>query len=814
MAEEKSESRVQQTLAALRASPGIRKNIVHWHKIEPRPARYAPFPDSIPAELTSALKQRGFEQLYTHQAQAINHALNGRHVVIVTPTASGKTLCYNAPVLKSILDDPQSRALYLFPTKALSQDQMNECHELSAALGRDIKVYTYDGDTPANARRAIRTAGHIVVTNPDMLHTGILPHHTNWIKLFENLKYVVIDEIHHYRGVFGAHLVNVVRRLRRIAKFYGANPVFICCSATIANPAELAREVVGEDCELVDDNGAPQGEKAFLFYNPPVVNAELGIRRSVLSETRRLASRFLSKGIQTIVFARSRLRVEILTTYLKRSAVRLRIDPERVKGYRGGYLPLERRAIEQGVRDGSILGVVSTNALELGIDIGRLQAAILAGYPGNIASTWQQGGRAGRSAGASVVILIASSSPLDQFMMNHPEYFFGASPEAAVVNPDNLAILASHVKCATFELPFEDGEAFGDVNPEPLLNYLEREEIVRHAAGRWYWSNEAFPAEGVSLRTPGVENFVIIDVTQAGQQRTLGEVDYDSAPMLIHEDAIYMHQSRPYFVERLDWDGRTAYVRQVKVDYYTDAQSKSEIRVIEVDEHEKFAVPDVAQPGGTDRTDNVAQPPSAVTSDAQLLAALCNPGIARNFGDVSVQTVVAKYKKIKFETHENVGWGDVHLPQSEIQTEAYWITFRPELKQILSQAGLDMGAGLNALAHAVNNAVPVFALCDPRDIFTVPMVRAPFDQLPTLYVYDRYPGGIGLSRRVYSIDVDVFQAARRMIADCPCSEGCPSCTGPALETGSTGKRTAALLLDQLLEQIADPTLQHHTASDE
>ena len=774
-----SKSDVQRVLAMLRKTPGIYKNIVHWKTLPSRPARFAPFPDNLSPELVQVLKDRGIEQLYTHQSQAITNVINGKHVVVVTPTASGKTMCYNMPVLESILKDPQARSLYLFPTKALSQDQMNECHEISSALGRDIKVFTYDGDTPAPARRAIRTAGHIVVTNPDMLHSGILPHHTNWIKLFENLRYVVIDEIHHYRGIFGGHLANVIRRLRRIAEFYGANPVFICCSATIANPAELTRQIIGEDAVLVDDNGAPQGEKSFIFYNPPIVNQELGIRRSVLKETRRLANRFLSRGIQTIVFARSRLRVEILTTYLKRSMKKFRQDPERVKGYRGGYLPLERRSIEQGVRSGQILGVVSTNALELGIDIGRLKAAVLAGYPGTIASTWQQGGRAGRTAGESVVILVASSAPLDQFMMNHPDYFFGASPEAAIVNPDNLAILASHIKCSTFELPFEEGEIFGDSNPEPLLQYLEKEDIIRHAGKRWYWSSDAYPAESVSLRTPTIENFVVIDKTTT-DERVLAEVDYDSAPFLIHEDAIYIHQSQPFFVEHLDWDGRTAYVKKVNVDYYTDAQAKTDIKVLNKDFCEQLYDEDI----DLSEENNV----------------LKTPLISKNFGEVSVQTLVAKYKKIKFETHENVGWGDIHIPQNEIQTESYWMTFHPDIKNALATENLDLAAGLRGLATALANAVPVFAMCDPRDFYAAPMVRAPFDQLPTIYIYDRYPGGIGLARKIYSIDHGIITAAREIIADCHCSAGCPSCTGAAVEIGGTGKKTALTLADSILKQ--------------
>lgn len=489
-----SQSTVSSILEAFEHKPNLYKNIVYKKVIPPVEPKYADFPPSIPEEVIRVLKEKGIEQLYTHQARAIHAANQGKNVVVVTPTASGKTLCFNLPVIQSVLGNPESRALYIFPTKALSQDQYKELYDITKALERDIRIYTFDGDTPASARKAIRHSGHIVVTNPDMLHTGILPHHTRWIKLFENLKYIVIDEVHHYRGVFGSHLANVLRRLKRICRFYKSSPQFICCSATIANPLELTEKLIGEEFTLIDDNGAPQGEKAFIFYNPPVVNRELGIRRSSILETRRIAVHFLQNNVQTIVFARSRLRVEILVKYLKRAMARLKGNPERICGYRGGYLPNERHAIEDGIKKGEILGVVSTNALELGIDIGRLNAAILAGYPGTVSSTWQQSGRAGRKLGTSVVVLVASSSPLDQYIVNHPDYFFGASPESGIINPNNMAILAGHVKCACFELPFEENEMMGDMNPAPLLKHLEEAGIVRHTGERWFYSSEVYPA--------------------------------------------------------------------------------------------------------------------------------------------------------------------------------------------------------------------------------------------------------------------------------------------------------------------------------
>src|SRR4051812_49410747 len=486
-------------------------------------AQYAPFPAALDARLTKALGSRGIEQLYTHQADAVDHALARRNVVVITPTASGKTLCYNAPVLDAILRDPSSRALYLFPTKALAQDQLAElqglCETIDQATGEPIGVFTYDGDTPQDARRTIRSRAHIVLSNPDMVHSGILPHHPRWAKLFENLKYVVIDELHAYRGVFGSHLCNVLRRLRRICRHYGSNPTFICSSATIANPRELAERLTEQPFELVDKNGAPRGEKFFVFVNPPIVNHQLGIRRSYLGETRRIASEFLKRNLQLIVFAQSRLSTEILTTYLKDDFEDVPGAPERIRGYRGGYLPIRRREIEKGLREGAVRAVVSTNALELGIDIGALDVSIMAGYPGTIASTWQRAGRAGRRSRRSAAVMVASSAPLDQFVVRNPSYFFDASPERALIDPDNLHILVDHIKCAAFELPFTTAEAFGKHDVQEILGVLAEQALVHRVDdpeaggdgalhGTWTWTNESYPADAVSLRSVSSDNFV------------------------------------------------------------------------------------------------------------------------------------------------------------------------------------------------------------------------------------------------------------------------------------------------------------------
>lgn len=760
---------VDRVLDAIRGDRGMRDNITFWREIPAQPAEFGEYPGEFSPKLRAILRERGVERLYSHQAEALGLALRGKHIIVVTPTASGKTMCYNLPVLHHLTEvNPDARALYLFPTKALSQDQLEELRGLTSKLEQDIKVHTFDGDTPQTARRAIRNSGHIVVTNPDMLHTGILPHHTLWIRLFENLRFVVVDEVHHYRGVFGSHLANLMRRLRRVCRFYGNDPQFICCSATIANPQELAESLFGTRFALVDRNGAPRGEKHFIFYNPPVVNQELGIRKSVVTEASRLASHFLLNGVQTIVFGRSRMRVEILTTYLKRAMLRKKRNPDLIRGYRGGYLPNERRDIEEGTRTGRYLGVVSTNALELGIDIGRLKAAVLAGYPGSIASTWQQGGRAGRSNETSVVVLVASSSPLDQFIVQNPRFFFGANPESGLVNPDNLAILVNHLKCGAFELPISDGEQFGGQDMNALLEYLEQERVLRHAGGKWFWSNAAYPAEEISLRSATSENFVILNTSD--NNRVLGEVDYHSAPMLIHEQAIYLHQSNPYVIDRLDWDGRAAYAREVDVDYYTDAVEETDIKVLSQDLGGRVDSP---------ATDHVA----------------C---AHRHFGDVVVSILVPKYKKVRFETHENIGFGTIHLPQLDKQTESYWVEFSAPLMEKLAPMGLDIGGGIRALATALCNVAPVFVLCDPRDLRPAPMVRAPFSGLPTIYLYDVYPGGIGIARRIYDIDQKIFEAAKSLLEGCTCSHGCPSCAGPPLEIGKRGKEGALELLKYLI----------------
>lgn len=749
-----------QILDELKQDKYLQSCISHWEVVPPREAIYSEFPAGMNPRIKSVLEKRGIRKLYSHQATAIENILAGKNVVTVTPTASGKTLCYNLPVVNAVLEKPESRALYLFPTKALSQDQVAELHEIVTDLDADIKTYTFDGDTPRSARAAIRTAGHIVVTNPDMLHSGILPHHTRWIKLFENLKFVVIDEIHHYRGIFGSHLGNVIRRLKRICTFYGSDPQFVCCSATIANPTELTRKIIEDEVVLVDNNGAPSGEKHFILYNPPVINKELGIRKSYINETRRLAERFLSNDVQTIVFARSRLRVEILLTYLTEAMRKIKKRSDSIRGYRGGYLPLQRREIERGLREGTIRGVVSTNALELGIDIGQLDVSVMAGYPGNIASTWQQAGRAGRRTDVSVAVLVANSSPLDQFIIHHPDYFFSQSPESGIVDPNNLSILVSHVKCAAFELPFADGETFGVEATEKILAHLEGERILHHVEGKWHWTSEVYPAEQVSLRSASTDNFVILDSTD--RNKIIGEMDYFSAPIFLHKDAIYLHGADQYQIEELDWDGKKAYAKEVEVDYYTDTITKTDLKVLEVTQRQE-------EPAGN-----------------------------RAHGEVSVTTLATMFKKIKFRTHENVGFGKINLPELEMHTTSFWFEFPPGVGSRLGFSGEELGGSLRALANMLRNVAPLWVMCDPKDIRTFPEVKSPFTDRPTVYVYDNYPGGVGFSQKLFHLSNDVWKACGEMIRSCECTDGCPSCVGPKMEVGERGKEGALKLVEWII----------------
>ncbi len=843
---------LQKVLNELRLNRDFVSQVVAWERIKARPPRTAMLRHSLVPALSAALEAHGIEQFYSHQAVAIDSILDGADVVIATSTASGKTLCYTVPVLQTLLCEPQAQALYLFPTKALAHDQLAETASLLQKGNLSTPIHSYDGDTPRSRRSQIRQSGGILMTNPDMLHSGILPYHTAWRSLFSQLRYVVIDEIHTYRGVFGSHVANVIRRLRRLCHFYGSDPQFICCSATIANPREHAEKLVEKPFHLVDEsqNGAPAGEKQFILYNPPIIDEELGLRRSSVLMAKDAAASFLHQDVQTVVFARARQTVELLLAYLRDEMQEAGRDPSAVAGYRGGYLPLERRAIEQGLRNGEVRGVVATNALELGVDIGQLSAAVLTGYPGSIASTWQQAGRAGRRNELSAVILVANSSPLDQYICNHPRFLFGRSPEHALLNPDNLRIMVKHLLCAAFELPFETDEPFGNYGAAgELLELLAQEGALHETNTRFHWLGEGVPATHVSLRTSGGETVVIHDLSSSPPQ-VIGEVDLESVPLLVYEGAVYMHQARTYIVEQLDWENRVAFVRPVEVDYYTRASIGSSIRSLA---------------------------PEAEQVQGDLLYA---------YGDVLVVSKATAYRKIKRYSHETLGYGEIELPEIDLDTSGYWLVFGEELTEQLIEAGLllppndygpnwqaqrrkalerddyrcrmcgaragaeaegEMAGGpplhvhhvrpfrdfgylpgrnsnykqaneldnlvtlcpschrraeegqrtrsaLGGLAYVLRNLAPLYLMCDPGDIAVSAETRNPLTGAPTVVIYERVPAGVGFSQRLFELHDDLLQAALELIDDCRCREGCPACVGPPGEIGpETRAATQALL---------------------
>ncbi|MCK9495952.1 MAG: DEAD/DEAH box helicase [Dehalococcoidia bacterium] len=807
-------------VTALRGDSRFAACFTEWRAFPAEPARYADWPVALDPRIVDALARRGIARPYTHQAQAIAHALHGgsgsrgNDQVIVTPTASGKTLCYTAPVLQSILEDSSSRALYLFPTKALAADQLDELHGLVTDAGLPVKTFTYDGDTSPKARRLVRTSGHVVITNPDMLHTGILPNHTKWVRLFENLKYIVIDELHTYRGVFGSNVANLLRRLRRICRFYGSDPVFICCSATIANPGELAEALIGRPVEVVDDNGAPRGERVVALFNPPVVNAELGIRQGVVNATTSLVGRLQEAGVQSIVFAGSRTRVEVLTQYLREMRGGRPMNPGAppiVRGYRSGYLPKERREIEASLRDGRLRTVVATNALELGIDIGGLDASVLAGYPGTVASLKQQMGRAGRSQQASLSVLVASSTPLDQYVVQHPDFVFGDSVEAARIHPDNPIIAAEHLKCAVFELPLDASEQSADTgvmgtHTPDLLVALEEIGMVHRAetpeGPRTYWSSEAYPAEEVSLRLGAEQNVVIID--QGPPASVIGEVDRPSAMKLLHTEAIYMHDGRQYHVDYLDWEELKAYVRPVDVEYYTDAHLSVDLKVI--DEWESTAQPpEVAVPRqrSSDEYDSQPIPDQGDRPPWSVRVSPSSNGaskVVRGHGEVAVTYLATIFKKIRLHTHENIGFGKIGLPQEDLHTGAFWLALPEGVTAGVSKSTVE--AALQGVGALLSNVAPLLLMCDPRDLHLSTQAKSPHTELPTIFLWESVPGGVGFGEHLYRETPRLLGMALEMAEGCPCVDGCPGCVGP----GSPGAKAAAVrALEVMLAAVRGPS---------
>jgi DEAD/DEAH box helicase domain-containing protein len=848
-----------------RTEPETAPNFPIWQTRPARPAQTRPLPDDMPAALREALTRQGIRLLYSHQLEAWEHARAGRNFVLATGTASGKTLAYNLPVLATLMEDEAARALYLFPTKALSQDQLAALERLGVA-GFDAPAAIYDGDTPQGQRQAIRKKARIVLSNPDMLHTGILPHHTVWADFLRGLRFVVIDEMHSYRGVFGSHIANVIRRLKRVANFYGAHPQFILTSATIGNPQELAGRLIEAPVELVDEDGSSRGERHFLLYNPPVIDEALGLRKSAMMESVRLARDLLANGVQSVIFARSRRSVEMMLTYLQgesrvpggapREAARPASQPHlpeskaagpeaRIRGYRSGYLPSQRRAIEQGLRSGELRTVVATNALELGIDIGGLGAAVLVGYPGSIASVYQQSGRAGRGDTPALSVMVASPNPLDQFLAHHPDYFFGKSPEQALINPDHLLILLNHLRCALFELPFQKGEGFGSLPAETVqevLEYLSGSNEAHASQDKYFWMSDAYPAANISLRSASPENVVL--QTTDERPRIIGEVDLASAYWMIHPEAIYIHEGQQYFVHELNLDRKVATLTAVSLDYYTEPQRQTDIQVL---------------------------------SESALEAV---PGGEKGWGEIQVTTQVVGFKKLRWFTQENLGEAPLDLPPTELQTTGYWITLSTAAVDSLREMGAwtndpnDYGpdwprvrlavrtrdgfrcrvcgapengrehdvhhktpfrtftsiaeanrmdnlvtlcptchrnaeqnvrirSGLAGLSYVLSQLAPLFLMCDPSDLGvhtdaagTLRGASASSNETarPSVVLYDQVPAGIGFSQKLYELHAELIARALELVSECECKDGCPSCVGPGGENGLGGKQETLELL--------------------
>ena len=840
---------IEDAIARFRLDAEFMRNVSAWSKLDARPARYGETPPGLDPRLVAALRELGTSPLYLHQSEAVLSALEGENVVVVTGTASGKTLCYNLPVLNDLLSDTQARALYLFPTKALAQDQAATLVGLLGVLQAEeqVPLATYDGDTPPARRRQIRDETRIVISNPDMLHAGILPHHPRWAATFEHLKWIVLDEMHIYRGVFGSNVANLLRRLRRICNFYGSQPRFILTSATIANPKELAERLIEAPVRLIpaDLDGSPRAEKHVLIYNPPEIDPALGLRRAYTLEASRLAGQFLEAGVQTAVFARSRRTTEILLGYVRDAVERAGGDPNAIRGYRGGYLPLERREIERGLRDGTVRGVVATTALELGVDIGQLGAAILAGYPGTIASLWQQAGRAGRRSEMSAAVLIASASPLDQFVAAHPAYLFDRSPEMGLVNPDNLALLARHLRCAAFELPFQPSEGFGtSQDASTLLDILAEDGELHRSNDVYRWVGETYPAEGMSLRASTDDTIVIQDVG-AGRPVVIGEVDRATAPVLLHAGAAYLHEGRSFLVSTLDWENAIATVEPAEIDYYTEAAESVDLEQTEVYDADE------------------------------------NWTVRRAYGRVLVTAQATSFRKVKRYTHETLGYGTIELPPRSFETMAYWLWIAPEVVADLEAAGVliapnDYGpdwsearaaardrdghhcrqcgsperegrahdvhhlrpfrefgyvpgenrndrqanaldnlitlcatchhraeaargtrSALGGLAYALSNIAPLFLMCDPRDLGSVTELRSKDTGGPTITLYDQVPDGLGLSERLYTLHADLLAGAHELVQSCACYDGCPACVGPVGPGGSEIKALTLRLIERL-----------------
>ena len=750
----------------LEVQPSYSGQIVHIEHIPRCEARYSELHQPLVASLRDCLKEHGLLPLYTHQAEAINYAREGKNVMVATSSASGKTLCYNAPVMEAILTEGGSCALYLFPTKALAQDQLRGLRELFYPhLFQLGDVATFDGDTPQVERSGIRKNARVLLTNPDMLHIGILPNHQSWSRLLRHLRYVVVDEAHIYRGVFGSHVACVLRRLRRLCQLYGSNPQFICCSATIANPGEHAERLVGLPFKVVDNDGSPHGGKEFVFWNPPVIDEARSVRRSANSEAANLFTELISQDIRSLVFARTRRLTELIYNYTRQRLTEVSsVLAKKIKPYRAGYLPEERRQIEQELFSGELLGVVATTALELGIDIGDLEATVLTGYPGSIASTWQQAGRSGRGRGKSMSFLIGLDNPLDQYFMRHPDSFFGKSFENALVNPDNPYILRAHLLCSAWELPLssEDEKFFGSAFGREWAG-LGEQGLLKERKGKWYLSPAiAYPAQSINIRSTSGENFAIID-TSTGL--LLETIEASVALFQIFPGAIYLHQGESYLVNELNLVGRTAYATPTTVNYYTQDKEITDLHILRV-----------------------------------LRDKTCRRAKVY-LGEVEVTTRVVGFKKMLQFTDEVIGEEFLDLPPQHFPTIALWFDLPAEVVARLVKAQLDFAGGLHATEHAAIGILPLFALCDRNDIGGVSTPLHPDTGKPQIFIYDAYPGGIGIAEKGFDLVEELWQTTLKAIKECPCQDGCPSCI-QSPKCGNNNKpldkKAAQILLEGLL----------------
>jgi DEAD/DEAH box helicase domain-containing protein len=834
--------KIKTLLNRWRAQPTIASNVVEWRVLPAKSAEVSDFPQSLNPELSYYLRTNGIPSLYTHQYQSFMSAQEGFNLAVVSGTASGKTLCYNMPVLNSLIKNPEGRFLYLFPTKALSQDQLKNLQDMLTGLDMDRNLANiYDGDTPQHARAIIRRTSSIIITNPDMLHTGILPHHTAWQDFFTALRFVVIDEMHAYRGVFGSHVANVIRRLKRICRFYGSQPQFILTSATIANPKELAEKLLEKPVKIIDQDGSPHGERHFLVYNPPLVDKKLGIRASTVIEGSFLAGELVEEGIQTIVFGRTRRTVELILTYLRQRIPNG--NPNRIRGYRSGYLSKERRAIEEGLRRGDVQAVVATSALELGIDIGSMDAAVLIGYPGSIAATRQQAGRAGRKLAPALSILVTSANAMDQYLSRHPEYFFDRSPERALIAPNNLLILLQHIRCAAFELPFHQGEGFGAIEAAHLSAFLEllaKSGDLHQQGDRFFWMADQYPAADISLRNATPDQITLI-IKETYRQRTIGQVDLSSAYWMVHPEAIYLHEGTSYLVESLDLETGIAHLREVAVDYYTQSIEETQV--------EKQNIKNTEQVNGA----------------------------TKSLGEILVTSKVIGYRKVRWFTHEHLGAGTVDLPPTQLNTVGYWISlddstvttlkdhmlwtsgpndYGPDWDKIrqrvlnrdgnrcqvcgveglgkslhvhhlqpfrsftsretanqlqnlitlcptchrLAETNVRIRSGMAGLSYLFKNLAPFLVMCDGEDIDVHYDPNSKLeDGKPTIVLYDNIPGGMGLSENLYEVHDQLLMQALDTVKNCPCEDGCPSCVGPIGEEASGGKKETLAILELLLK---------------